>query len=134
VLTYDVDVWIEDNTENRRRCEAALADLQAEWGSTDDDWNSVATKPEGWLDGQSVFCLNSPHGAIDIFRSVLGLPAWPLCRERAEAGQTASGTAFWGLSDADMLCCQLALPDGARNEARVRYLQDSLRKAADAND
>jgi hypothetical protein len=133
VLTYDVDVWIEDTSANRRRCEAALKELEAEWGRSDDDWGPVATKPEGWLGSQPVFCLSGPHGAIDIFRSVLGLASWPVCRERAEAGKTASGTAFWGLSDADMLCCQLALPDGARNEARVRHLQESLRKGQDAD-
>ena len=131
VLTYDVDVWIEDTLDNRRRCEAALIELQAEWGRSDHDWGPVATKPEGWLEWQSVFCLTGPYGAMDIFRSVLGLDPWSACRGRAEVGRTASGTVFLGLSDADMLRCQLALPEGTRNEARVRYFQDSLGKGHD---
>jgi hypothetical protein len=126
VLTYDIDVWIEDTSANRRRCEVALVELQAEWGRSDSDWGPVATKPKGWLEYQSVFCLTGPYGAIDIFRSVLGLDSWPTCLGRAEAGKTASGTAFLGLSDADMLRCQLALPEGARNEARVRFFRESL--------
>ena len=131
VLTYDVDVWIEDVPGNCCRCEAALVELQAEWGMSDDDWGPVATKRPGWLERRSVYCLTSPHGAIDIFRSVAGMDSWPTCRRRAEAGVPASGTAFWGLSDADMLACQLALPEGQRNEARVRYLQDVMRKGRD---
>lgn len=59
------------------------------------------------------------------------MESWATCRRRAEAGRTASGTAFWGLSDADMLGCQIALPEGERNEARVRYLQDAMRKGRD---
>ena len=131
VLTYDIDVWIEDTADNRRRCEAALVELQAEWGLSDDDWGPVATKRAGWLDSRSVFCFTSPHGAIDVFRSVAGLSSWTTCRGRAVEGKTTSGTAFLGLSDADMLACQLALPEGQRNEARVRYLQDALRKGSD---
>jgi hypothetical protein len=34
VLTYDVDLWVEDTEENLRRCEAALAELDAEWRRT----------------------------------------------------------------------------------------------------
>ena len=131
VLTYDVDVWIEDSPDNRHRCEAALAELQAEWGISDEDWGPVAAKRAGWLDGRSVFCLTSPNGAIDVFRFVQGMDDWAACRARAAAGQTASGVAFWGLSDADMLRCQLALPEGQRNQARISFLKDVLRKASD---
>lgn len=70
VLTFDIDLWIEDVPANLRRCEAALAALDAEWGITDADWGLVAQKPAGWLDRQHVYSLHSPHGAIDIFRSV----------------------------------------------------------------
>ena len=49
VLTYDVDLWIEDTPENRDRCERALGELQAEWGASDRDWGPVAAKAEGWL-------------------------------------------------------------------------------------
>jgi hypothetical protein len=131
VLTYDIDVWIEDSADNRQRCEKALAELQAEWGMSDEDWGPVAARRTGWLEMQSVFCMTSANGAIDVFRSVEGMENWAVCRARAAAGQTASGIAFWGLSDADMLGCQLALPEGQRNQSRIRYLEDVLRKAND---
>jgi hypothetical protein len=131
VLTYDIDLWIDDTVENRHRCEAALVELRAEWGTSDEDWGPVAAKRPGWLGDRSVFCLTSPHGAIDIFRSVLGTEAWGACRDRAEKCKTADGTAFLALSDADMLACQLALPEAERNQSRVSYLQNVLRKARD---
>ena len=62
VLTYDVDLWIEDTPENLRRCEQALAELQAQWGPSEKDWGPVAGKASGWLGSQPVFCLTSPHG------------------------------------------------------------------------
>jgi hypothetical protein len=127
VLTYDLDVWIDDVANNRHRCEAALAELQAEWGVTEDDWGPVKSKQPGWLDCRSVVCLTSPHGAIDVFRSVLGLDSWAVCRSRAEECKTGSNTPFSGLSDTDMLACQLALPEGQRNEERIRYLQNLQR-------
>ncbi|MEN6557328.1 MAG: hypothetical protein ABFC54_04015 [Thermoguttaceae bacterium] len=126
VLTYDVDVWIEDTKANCRRCETALADLRAEWGASDEDWGPVLEKPSDWLLRQAVCCLTSEAGAIDIFRAVVGLDSWAACRARAAACRTALGTTFWGLADADMLQCQLALPEGRRNEARIRYLQNVL--------
>ena len=76
VLTYDVDLWIEDTEENRRRCEKALASLDAAWGATEADWMPVAGLPAGWLDRQPVFALTTAHGAVDIFRSVVGLSDW----------------------------------------------------------
>jgi hypothetical protein len=128
VLTYDIDIWIEDTPDNRSRCEAALAELQAEWGLSEDDWGPVATKRSDWLDYRGVFCLTSPHGAIDIFRTVAGLNSWTACRGRAEVVTTATGTKCLGLSDVDMLQCQLALPEGHRNEGRIQHLQEALRK------
>jgi hypothetical protein len=49
VLTSDVDLWIEDAPENCTRCEQALAELGAEWGTADADWGPVAGKRPGWL-------------------------------------------------------------------------------------
>ena len=129
VLTYDVDLWIEDVPENLARCEKALAELQAEWGRSDEDWRPVAEKKPGWLRGQTVFCLTSPHGSIDIFRGVTGLESWSACRGCAAALRTAAGTSFLGLSDADMLRCQLALPEGERKGDRVRALKKALGEA-----
>ncbi len=128
VLTYDIDLWIDDTPDNRRRCISALIELQAEWGMTEDDWAPISEKSESWLESRSVFCLTSPYGAIDIFRFVQGLESWRACYNRATPSTTASGTAFLGLSDSDMLQCQLALPEGHRNEARIQYLRNLLPK------
>ncbi len=131
VVTFDVDLWIEDTPENLRRSEQALGELQAEWGRSRDDWGPVADKRPGWLRSQAVFCLTSPHGAIDIFCTVTGLDAWATCRGRAEPGRTAAGVSFLGLSDRDMLRCQLALPEAARNQDRIRALKRALGEAED---
>jgi hypothetical protein len=73
-----------------------------------------------------VFCLNSPSGAIDVFRAVKGLETWAECRARAEACRTAAGTPFLALSDEDMLRCQLALPEEERNPQRIWFLKQRL--------
>lgn len=126
VLTYDVDVWVEDNEENLDRCEAALAELEAEWGATEADWKPVAKHPAGWLRKQPVFCLSSPYGAIDIFRCVKGLEEWRFCAARAVWGRTAGGVLYRGLSDADMLRSQLALDEQERNPERIAILRAAL--------
>lgn len=126
VMTYDVDLWVEDSPENARRCEQALAALGAEWGASVETWQPVAERSPGWLDQQSVFCLTSHLGAIDIFRSVRGLPDWQTCRQRAIACRTAGGVDYLGLSDEDMLRCQLALPEEERKQERIRALRKAL--------
>jgi hypothetical protein len=90
--TFDVDLWIEDSPENRLRTHQALVELKVEWGATDEEWGLVEKKPASWLDRQTVFCLNSPAGSIDIFRVVTGLGAWDLCRNRAVKAVTKGGT------------------------------------------
>lgn len=124
VLTYDIDFWIRDTAENRDRCDTALRALDAAWGATEEDWRSVAAQP-GWLVRQGVFCLTSPSGAIDIFRTVTGLLSWEDCNARAHAGRTAAGAPYRGLSDDDMLACQLALPPEQRRQSRVEALKRS---------
>lgn len=131
VLTYDVDLWIEDTPENLRRCEKALGELQAQWGASDDDWGPAADKPAGWLHRQSVFCLTSPYGSIDVFRTVKGLGPWAQSRARAKTSETAGGVRFVGLSDEDMLKSQMALPEAERNPQRIRALKRALRQAED---
>lgn len=126
VLTFDVDVWIEDSPPNRAQCELALARLGAKWGPTETQWRPVEELPRGWLERQSVFCLTSEHGAIDIFRSVLGLPDWQAARARAVMCRTASGVSCWSLSDQDMLACQLALPPQEQKAARVAILRQAI--------
>jgi hypothetical protein len=125
-LTYDVDLWIEDTEENRLRCHRALVELEVTWGRSDADWGPVAQKSPTWLEGQGVLCLLSAAGAIDIFRSVEGLPSWAECRQRAVETKTAKGIAFLALSDEDMLKCQTALPEKEQKQDRIRLLKQIL--------
>jgi hypothetical protein len=126
VVTFDVDVWVEDVPENLARMERALAELQAEWGPSETDWTPVADRAPGWLQAQSVFCLTSPHGAIDVFRAVRGLDSWAASRSRAEFRHTATGVGYPGLADDDMLRCQTALPESERKLDRIRTLRRAL--------
>lgn len=128
VLTYDVDLWIDDTPENLARCEKALAELQAEWGASENEWGPVAGRAPGWMARQGVFCLTSPSGAIDVFRSVKGLEAWSTSRATAQAAATAAGTAFCGLSDADMLRSQMARPEAERDAQRIRILKHAIER------
>jgi hypothetical protein len=127
IVTYDVDLWIEDTEENLGRCENALAELNAEWGPTEQDWEPVASKPAGWLGRQPVFCLTSRDGAIDIFRYVKGLDDWQASFKTANREQTASGIAYFGLSDDDMLRCQYALDENHRKRDRIAALEAALK-------
>ena len=123
VTTLDVDLWIEDSPENRRRSEIALSDLHASWGETESAWEDVAHKPPGWLDRQSMFCLLSPAGALDVFRHVRGLDDWERSFENAIRETTPGSVRYHGLADEDMLRCQLALDDHQRKQDRVTFLQ-----------
>jgi hypothetical protein len=127
ILTFDVDLWIEDSDANHTRCEQALAALDAEWGESDATWELVAKKPAGWLTRQAVFSLHSPAGAIDIFRHVHGLGDWQSSSQRAVAESTASGTTYRGLSDSDMLQCQLSLDASLQKTSRIQKLQSRLK-------
>jgi hypothetical protein len=126
VLTYDVDLWIEDTEENGRRCETALASLDAAWGPTESEWRPVAELPAGWLGRQRVFALTTAHGAVDIFRSVAGLSDWASSFANACLERTAAGTPYRGLSDSDMLRCQEALDASERKWDRVRRLREVM--------
>jgi hypothetical protein len=130
VSTFDIDLWVRDMPENLARCEAALADIEAQWGPSEDDWQPVAQLGPGWLARQTVYCLTSPHGPVDIFRHVKGLADWDQSRARAEERKTVAGVAYVGLCDEDMLQCQMALPEHQRRADRVRALQDSIRRAS----
>lgn len=128
ILTYDVDLWIEDTRENLARCEKGLAQLDAEWGPTEAEWGPVSQIPAGWLGRQGVFCLTSPFGAIDVFRSLKGLSSWSDAKRRAHPEKTSSGISYLGLSDQDMLDCQLALPEGQRKTQRIEMLRRTLER------
>jgi hypothetical protein len=127
--TLDIDLWIDDNAANLQRCHNALVELDAEWGPSESEWRAVADWPPNWIARQYVFCLMSRCGPIDVFRSVAGLLSWSECRKRAELDTTPAGTAFVGLSDLDMIQCQLALPEGDRNLNRIRALQEICRES-----
>jgi hypothetical protein len=133
-LTFDVDVWIEDSQENRRRCEAALIALQAEWGPTDDTWGPVANLPTGWLDQQHVYATLTAFGALDIFRSVQGLDDWQVCWARGFDGLTKENTPYRGLSDEDMLQCQLALAAHQQRKERMQTLRTAIAKRQNADE
>ncbi len=124
LLTFDVDVWIDDVPANRQRCARALAQLQATWGATDETWGPVDGNRPEWLETQGVYCLMTPFGSLDVFRHVSGLPTWAECRNRSIASTTGSGVPFRGLCDADMLRCQYALPENQRHPERIRHLEN----------
>lgn len=127
ILTYDLDVWIEDSEANRMACESALAALDAEWGASEATWGPVKQLSPGWLATQGMVCISSPHGAVDVFRSVAGLENWQICWNRAIGEQTAAGTTYRGISDEDMLLCQLVLDASSQKLDRVQSLQSAIR-------
>jgi hypothetical protein len=126
VTTFDVDLWVEDTEANHLSVHAALSELEAEvsFSRKGDDWQLVSgLDTPDWLRRAPVFCLNSPHGAIDIFRYVRGLEEGyavlrPLCPLRA----TPTGVPFRSLSDELMIRCQLALPETERKHDRLQAL------------
>ena len=132
VVTFDVDFWIDDRADNRRRCENALAELLAEWGESESTWGPVAVRTPGWLDRQGVYCLATPFGSVDIFRGVSGLGSWAESKAKSVASSTAGGVEFSGLSDEDMLKCQYALVEGERKLDRIRVLENALRRGQDS--
>ena len=126
VLTFDVDLWIEPGAENRQLAEKALALLNASWGRSEDDWEPVSVKPTGWLTGQSVFCLQCPHGAIDIFLAVAGLEDWQTVNQRGISDTTSTVCPYRSISDQDLLQCQLVLSETEQKKDRVAYLRSRL--------
>lgn len=125
-LTFDVDLWVADEEANLARLNSALRQLGAEWGKTEADWSAVAPDYR-WLTRQTVFCLTSPAGAIDIFREVKGLEGrYAECKSSALRRFTASGVSYTSLSDTHMLACQLALPPHERKEGRIDVLRRAL--------
>jgi len=116
ILTYDVDLWICDSPDNRQNCELALAELDAEWGPTDETWVSVKELQPGWIQHQSMFCLTTPHGAVDVFLAVEGLKKWQDSWNRGIESTLSSGTVYRAICDEDMLRCQLAFANGPAKE------------------
>jgi hypothetical protein len=125
MLTFDVDFWIRDAAANLERVHAALTDLEAQWGATEDAWAPIPRDP-AWLTRQGIFCFTTSEGAVDIFRNVRGLENYEVCKSRSTLLHTQRGTPYHSLADVDMLACQMALPDGARRLDRVAYLEKLL--------
>ncbi|MDD2710885.1 MAG: hypothetical protein PHV34_23140 [Verrucomicrobiae bacterium] len=126
VLTFDIDIWIEDSPANRQRLNGTLVEMEAQWGATEKEWKAVA-RDAGWLERQSVFCLTTRYGALDVFRSVKGLEGrYAECLRMAVPAKTATGIPYRGLSDPHMLECQLALDETGRKPERIRRLRESL--------
>lgn len=128
-LTFDVDIWVHDEGENLKRLNRALRRLGAQWGRTEAAWAPV---PEDWrwLGTQAVFCLTTQHGALDVFKDVLGLEGrYSECKARGVRAQTANGIPFPALGDEDMLACQEALPPGERKARRMKVLRAAIRQA-----
>ena len=130
VATFDVDLWIADEVNNRAKVHDALTELKAEvsFSTKGDDLALVEDLPSSaWLERAAVFCLNSPHGAIDIFRSVRGLePDYQTLRGRFVRRATPSGVPFQSLPDDLMIAYQLALPEPERKRDRLRALGHRL--------
>jgi hypothetical protein len=62
-----------------------------------------------------------------VFRSVRGLADWHASFQTAAAEQTTSGTKYYGMSDEDMLQCQLSLDPAVQKKDRVQVLQRKTR-------
>ncbi len=128
-LTFDVDIWARDEEENLRRLNRALRRLGAQWGRTEAEWLPVPEDPR-WLEWQSVFCLTTDHGALDIFRGVRGLEGqFADCKARSVRAETAAGVACPSLSDRDMLACQEALPPNEQKTRRMEVLREAIRRS-----
>jgi len=78
--------------------------MRTTWGPTDKLWLPIADDP-AWLQRQTVVCLITQYGFLDIFTQLPGVrDPFPKVWARAFRGEV-SGTAFRGLCDTDMLAC-----------------------------
>lgn len=125
ILTFDVDLWVDDTGENLAKVNIALRMLKAEWGRTAETFAEISSDPS-WLEQQMMFFLYTPAGDLDIFRAVRGLESYAQCRERTKVRLTPAGVPYRSLSDHDMLLCQLALCDEDQKLDRIRVLRKAL--------
>jgi hypothetical protein len=128
VLTFDLDIWIQDSPQNLEKALCALIEMEAEWGESTEKWSRVSNDPK-WLLKQPVFCLLTKFGALDLFREVKGLEGrFEECFTQAHShASTPAGTPFIGLSDRHMLECQLALKESDQKKDRIAELQKAIR-------
>ena len=126
VSTLDVDLWVADGETNLRAVHAALGKLSAEvcFDSKGERWQPVSQLADWtWLRRAPLFCLNSPHGAIDVFRFVRGMESgYGASRDSCPVRRTPTDIPFRSLSDALMIQCQLALSEAERKQDRLRAL------------
>jgi hypothetical protein len=127
VSTQDVDVLVETSSENLARVEVALATMDAQWGKGDDDWGPVSSKPAGWFGQQSVYCLLTKWGSLDIFLQVTGISSFGDAKSRSIEFNYDDRNKCRLISAQDLLACQLALPEHIRKVDRVRYLMNLLK-------
>ncbi|MDR2463003.1 MAG: hypothetical protein LBD30_04395 [Verrucomicrobiales bacterium] len=126
VATYDVDILVRDTDENLRRLNMALRELGAAWGETESAWREVPATHD-WLKRQSVYCLTTRFGALDVFRELKGLEGrYDECVAASVPSVTVSGAAYRGLNDSDMLRCQLALSKEERKLDRINFLRKAM--------
>lgn len=126
VSTQVIDVWIEPTIDNSLRCETAILGIQAEWGRSDEDWGPTKLKAAGWLQQQSVYCLLTDSGLVDVVRVVAGLESFDECWQRGESCELEDKTFYRSLSASDMIKCQLAIPEPLRKIDRVNHLRSLL--------
>ena len=126
VSTFDVDLWVGDDENNLQAVHAALTKLDAEvsFDPKGERWQAISGLTDWkWLRRAPLFCLNSPHGAMDVFRFVRGLEAgYGALNGSCPMRQTPSGISFRSLSDELMIQCQLALSEPERKQDRLRAL------------
>ncbi len=127
VSTQDIDFLIRDTQENRDACEAALIEMAAQWGRTDEDWSPVQNKSKGWLNEQTVFCTLTMYGPVDVFRQISGIPDYDDAKNRSVT-QVVKGVPIHLISPEDLLNCQLAISEHDRRHDRVRYLRRILNR------
>ena len=126
VTTQDIDLLIDDTSNNRSACENAMIDLAAEWGKRDDEWGPVVAKPKGWLWGQSVFCLLTQCGPVDIFLSLPGISGYSDAMNRSVSFDLGADMQIQLISAYDLLACQMALPEIYRKQERIHFLRGVL--------
>jgi len=126
ISTQDIDLFINDDVENRRRCELALEELRAQWGRNDDDWGPVGQKMPGWLSYQGVYCLLTIAGPVDIFRSLAGVASFDRALVDSKELIVGSNTVVRLIGTKDLLACQMAIPETARRQDRVKHLREIL--------
>jgi hypothetical protein len=129
VTTQDIDLLIQDTPENRTACEIALNELGAQWGKGDDDWGPVNAKHCGWLWGQSVFCLLTKFGPVDIFLSLPGISSYTDALLRSKSFRLDDEVQVQLISAGDLLACQTALPEIYQKKERIQFLRGVLKDA-----